>query len=97
MSSSVSREEFLGNLKTNNQINTNFGLTILSAGFYGCGGFNTIELGVKSNSSVNLPYELFNFMKTGMDQEVYHIKNFAANSNNYVELALGHGSEEKYN
>ena len=93
MSSSVSREEFLGNLKTNNQINTNFGLTILSAGFHAWGGFNTIELGVKSNSSVNLPYELFNFMKTGMDQEVYHIKNFAANSNNYVELALGHAHE----
>ena len=93
MSSSVSREEFLGNLKTNNQINTNCGLTILSAGFHAWGGFNTIELGVKSNSSVNLPYELFNFMKTGMDQEVYHIKNFAANSNNYVELALGHAHE----
>ena len=70
MSSSVSREEFLGNLKTNNQINTNFGLTILSAGFHAWGGFNTIELGVKSNSSVNLPYELFNFMKTGMDQDI---------------------------
>jgi hypothetical protein len=93
MSSSVSREEFLGNLKTNNQINTNFGFTILSAGFHAWGGFNTIELGVKSNSSVNLPYELFNFMKTGMDQEVYHIKNFAANSNNYVELALGHAHD----
>lgn len=93
MSSSVSREEFLGNLKTNNQINTNFGLTILSAGFHAWGGFNTIELGVKSNSSVNLPYELFNFMKTGMDQEIYHIKDFAANSNNYVELALGHAHD----
>ena len=90
MSSSVDRDEFLGKLKTNNQINTNVGLTILSTGFRAFGGFNTIELNMKSNASFNLPYELFNFMKTGMDQEVYHIKNFAANSNNYVELALGH-------
>ncbi len=90
MNSSVGREEFLGKLKTNNLINTNVGLTILSAGFHAWGGFNTIELGVKSSTSFNLPYELFNFMKTGMDQEVYQIKNFAANSNNYVELALGH-------
>jgi hypothetical protein len=90
MNSSIGRDEFLGNLKTNNQINTNVGLTILSTGFHAWGGFNTIELNVKSSTSFNLPYELFNFMKTGMDQDVYHIKNFAANSNNYVELALGH-------
>ena len=90
MSSAVGRDEFLGNLKTNNRINTNLGLTILSAGFHAWGGFNTIELNMKSNTSFNLPYELFNFMKTGMDQEVYHIKNFAVNSNNYLELVLGH-------
>ncbi|WP_353330119.1 DUF5723 family protein [Bacteroides sedimenti] len=90
MSSSVDRTEFLGKLKTNNQINTNIGLTLFSTGFYGLGGFNTIDVGVKSNTSFNLPYELFNFMKTGMDQEVYHIKDFSANSNNYLEIALGH-------
>jgi len=90
MNSSVGRDEFLGGLKTNNRINTNVGFTIISAGFYAWGGSNTIDLGVKSNTSINLPYELFNFMKTGMDQETYHIKNFAASSNNYVELALGH-------
>ncbi|WP_321436130.1 DUF5723 family protein [uncultured Bacteroides sp.] len=90
MNSAVDRNQFLGKLKTNNQINTNVGLTILSTGFYAFGGFNTFELNLKSNTSFNLPYELFNFMKTGMDQDVYHINNFAANSNNYVELALGH-------
>lgn len=93
MSSSVDRGEFLGKLKTNNQINTNIGLTLLSAGFYGMGGFNTIEVGLKSNTSFNLPYELFNFMKTGMDQEVYHIRDFSANTNNYLELALGHAHQ----
>jgi len=90
MNSAISRDEFLGGLKTNNQINTNVEFTILSAGFHAWGGFNTIELGMKSNTSINMPYELFNFMKTGMDQEAYHINNFAANSNNYLELALGH-------
>ncbi|WP_321518511.1 DUF5723 family protein [uncultured Bacteroides sp.] len=90
MNSTVDRDEFLGKLNANNRINTNIGFTILSAGFHAWGGFNTIELGVKSNTSFNLPYELFNFMKTGMDQEVYHINNFSANSNNYLELSLGH-------
>ncbi len=90
MSSTVGRDEFLEKLNTTNRVNANVGLTILSAGFYAWGGFNTIELGLKSNTSSNLPYELFNFMKTGMDQDVYHIKNFAASSNSYVELALGH-------
>lgn len=90
MNSSVGREEFLEKLKSNNRINNHLGLTIFSAGFYSWGGFNTFELNLKSKTSINLPYELFDFLKTGMDKKEYHIKNFAANSNNYIELVLGH-------
>ena len=93
LNSSVGREEFLDKLHTNNKINANINLTILSFGFHKWGGFNTFEIGLKSNTSINMPYELFNFMKTGMDKlegSEYHIKDFAMRSNNYVELALGH-------
>lgn len=90
MSPTVGREEFLNKLKTNNRFNFHTNMTLLSTGFYGMGGFNTIEISAKSNSTLNMPYELFNFMKTGMDQNNYHIKDFSFNSNNYVELALGH-------
>ncbi|KAA6317797.1 hypothetical protein EZS27_032107, partial [termite gut metagenome] len=82
----------LNKLHGNNKIDINLNTTILSTGFYAWGGFNTVELGLKSSVSINLPYALFDFMKSGMkDADItYHIKDLSARSNNYVELALGH-------
>ncbi|KAA6346755.1 hypothetical protein EZS27_005756 [termite gut metagenome] len=92
LNSSVDREGFLNKLHDNNKIDINLNTTIFSAGFYALGGFNTVELGLKSSVSFNLPYTLFDFMKSGMKDadNIYHIKDLSARSNNYVELALGH-------
>lgn len=96
MNPSVGNDEFLSNLHTNNHLNLNLSLPILSFGFRGFGGFNTFEVGVRSNTSINLPYDLFDFMKTGMSSEAgtqYNIKDLTIRSNNYVEVALGHARE----
>lgn len=96
MNPSVSSSEFLGNLHDNNKVNLNLRLTILSFGFRGWGGFNTFELGLRSNTGVNLPYGLFDFMKTGMSSEGvnhYVVKDLTVRSNNYVEASLGHARE----
>lgn len=93
MNETVIANEFLGKLKNKNKIGMNLDFTILSAGFWSWGGFNTIDLSMKSSTSLNLPYEFFDFMKSGMNDESgakYHINNLGANSNNYVEFALGH-------
>ena len=92
MSNTVSAEEFLGDLRDNNRINANVNLTLLSVGFKKWGGFNTIGLSVRSNTSASLPYDLLKFMKVGMqrEREVYDMGNLGVNSQNYVELALGH-------
>lgn len=77
MHSSISGEEFLSGLKDNNRINANINLTLLSAGFHAWGGFNTVDINLRSNTSMNLPYDLFAFMKMGMtgNETHYHMEN----------------------
>lgn len=95
MHSSINGQEFLDGLKNNNRINANVNLTILSAGFKAWGGFNTIDLGLRSNTSMALPKDLFAFMKMGMSSSDthYHMEDLGIQSNNYVELALGHSHQ----
>ena len=95
MHSSINGQEFLDGLKNNNRINANINLTLLSAGFKAWGGFNTIELGLRSNTGMALPKDLFAFMKMGMSSSDthYHMEDLGIQSNNYVELALGHSHQ----
>ena len=96
MNPSISNAEFLKNIHDNNHLDMDLRLSILSFGFRSWGGFNTFELGLRSNSAVNLPYSLFDFMKTGMSDAAstrYHIKDLTMRSNNYVEIAFGHARE----
>ncbi len=93
MNASVNSAEFLNRLHTNNHLNVNVSMPVIAFGFKAWGGFNTFDIGVRSHTSINLPYSLFDFMKTGMTDEGgthYNVKDITARSNNYVELALGH-------
>ncbi|KAA6324541.1 hypothetical protein EZS27_026140 [termite gut metagenome] len=93
LNESVNGKTFLGKLNDNNKFDIGLNTTILSAGFHAWGGFNTVEVGLKSNVSLNLPYDLFDFLKSGMKKETgnkYDVKDLSVRSNNYVELALGH-------
>ncbi|MEG1685879.1 MAG: DUF5723 family protein [Bacteroides sp.] len=93
MNSIVDGKNFLSGLNDNNKLEFNFNIDILACGFYAWGGFNTLGINLRSNSDINLPYSLFDFMKTGMDKvpgSSYRINDFWMSSNNYVELALGH-------
>ena len=92
MHESVSSSEFLDKLKKHNRINMDFELNIMSAGFYAWGGFNTIDLSVKSGTRISLPKTFFEFAKVGMsgDYTEYNINNLGAYTNNYAEIALGH-------
>ncbi|KAA6343985.1 hypothetical protein EZS27_008348 [termite gut metagenome] len=88
----INGNTFLKKLHTNNKVGVNLSLTLFSLGFYGWDGFNTVELGFKSNTSFNIPGAFFDFMKNGMDdvKKEYHIKNLDMRTNNYAELAFGH-------
>ncbi len=92
MNESVSANKFLGGLKSHNKLNADVGETILSAGFFAIGGYNTIDINVRSTTSLNLPYELFAFMKNGMtsSQTFYNVGDIGVSSTNYAEIAFGH-------
>lgn len=95
LNSSVSADEFLGGLKDNNRINANINMTLLSAGFRAWGGFNTIDVNMRSNTSMNLPRGLFEFMKLGMNSSnpTYVMDDMSISSTNYAQIALGHSHQ----
>lgn len=93
MSSAVSSADFLDNIKRRNTMQADIEIGLLSAGFWSWGGYNTIAITMHSQSGSYVPYEMFDFMKSGMSSpqgSAYNIKNFSFNTNNYVDLALGH-------
>ncbi|MDY4567746.1 MAG: DUF5723 family protein [Alloprevotella sp.] len=90
MSPTVSAGEFLGDLHDKNRADVYINYNIFSVGFKAFKGINLVELNVRSNTNVSLPYELFEFMKTTGAKETYHLQDIGVRSQNYLELALGH-------
>ena len=91
--SSVSDDEFLNNIHRKNVIEANIKLNLLSFGFAKWGGYNTFDLSVRSQTSMNMPYELFEFAKVGQkngEATSYDISGIGVNTYNYAELAIGH-------
>ena len=78
--------------KGNNRIVGDVGLAILSMGFKGFGGYNTLEINSKTNFGVSLPYELFEFAKNTGNKN-YDMGDISAHAMSYVELALGHSHD----
>ena len=95
MSSTVNREDFLSKLQDKNYIQTNLDMTLLSFGFYGFGGYNTFGIDVHTDVFSNMPYELFDFMKTGMSGSnvEYKIRDLRVVSDAYTEIAMGHAHQ----
>ena len=92
MSPTVDAGDFLGKLKNDNIFTTNVDYTILSAGFQGFKGYNTVSIGAHVDAGLNLPKPLFEFMKVmqaGPDTE-YTIDDLRVKANAYAEIALGH-------
>lgn len=90
MSPTVSAEDFLGSLSSKTRVSVQLSTSLMSFAFRGMGGLNSIELNLRSNTSVNVPYELFEFMKITGAKDSYVIENINARTTNYMELALGH-------
>lgn len=75
-----------------NKILGDVSITVLSAGFKGFGGYNTVELNARTSFGVSMPYELFELAKnTG--NRTYNIGNISANGQAFAELAFGHSRQ----
>lgn len=87
----VDKDEFLNGLENDNQMRMDMDLTLLSFGFNGFGGFNTIDMTLRSNMALNLPYELLEFMKVADTFEgAYNIKDINLQTRNFIDLSFGH-------
>lgn len=90
MSPTVSSGEFLGDLNDKNRLDLYINYNIFSYAFRAFKGVNVVEMNLRSNTNVSLPYELFEFMKTAGAKEHYSLEDIGARTQNYMELALGH-------
>lgn len=86
----VSVEEFMSNLEDKNTLGMNLKIDILSVGFKGLGGYNTIGINARVNENTTIPKALFSLAKEGATNSTYDITDFNAHANAYVEVAFGH-------
>ena len=96
MSRYVDSSDFLDGLAEKTRIRNSVDLTVFSTGFKSWGGFSTIDIGLHSRTSINLPYELFEFMKVGdygIERNVYNLRDIGASTNNYMDISLGHSHQ----
>lgn len=92
MHPSISNAEAMAKFKSMNVLEFDLNLDILTVGFNAWGGSNTIGLYLRSQSGFYLPKGIFQFLKEGQtaSELEYNIDDLGAQSQNYVELALGH-------
>ena len=95
MNSSVSADDFLGGLRKVNRMGLDMNMSILSMGFRAWGGFNTLDIGLRSNASLYIPKDFFKFMKMGQSgpNTVYDLGTMGITSTAFVEVALGHSRQ----
>ncbi len=96
MSRAVDSLDFLNGLDEKIRVGSSVDLTVFSTGFESWGGFSTIDMGLHSRSAINLPRELFEFMKAGdygLERKVYDLRGIRATTNNYMDIAFGHSRQ----
>lgn len=86
----VSASEVMGSLKTWNRTAVDIREEILSVGFKGIKGYNTISVNVRGNVAAKLPKELFRLLKEGATNDTYDISGVRLHSDAYAEVALNH-------
>lgn len=83
-------EEALGDFnKGANKLNTEVKVSVLSIGFKGFGGYNTLEFNARAQAGFTAPYELFEFARN-IGNQSYNIGELSANVQSFGEVALGH-------
>lgn len=90
MHPNVDTDEFLGGLKDNNRLGVSLKYQIFGFAFKAFGGFNSVDMSLRSNTNISMPKSLFEFMKTTGNKTDYSITDLGARTENFVELGLGH-------
>lgn len=89
MHPTVKTDEFLNSLESDNRILMNLDITLLSTAFHAWGGFNSVDLTVRSMAGVSLPYDMLRFMKVSGNGD-YNFSDVNIHTRNFADLSLGH-------
>lgn len=93
MNNKVSSSEFLGNINTEGEnLNLGINLNILSSGSWNKEKttFTTFDINLRSANDIDLPYDLFRFLKDGASNgTTFDLSGTGLHSKNYLEIAYG--------
>lgn len=88
----ISYAKAMEGFNKNNKLMSDIRYDLLSVGFHGMGGYNTITMGVRANVGLNLPYELFSLTKK-LENRDYEIEDVDVNARAWAEIGLGHSRQ----
>ncbi len=92
MHPTIGTEEFMNKLRNNNFIELNNRISLISFGFYAGDMFWNFDVASRIHADVNIPKDLFLFMKEGLPYNrdyTYSMDNIGANAHMMAEVALG--------
>lgn len=89
----ISESEAMKKFSAKNRLGTNEKIDILSVGFKGIGGYNTISIGGVASVDASVPGSFFSLAKEGVTNDTYEIENMFANANAYAQIALNHSRD----
>lgn len=92
---SISAKKAMSKFGNRNSIGTTEKINLLSVGFKGIGGYNTITLSVNAGFNASLPGSFFSLAKEGITNKTYSIDNLDASANAYVSIGLNHSHDIK--
>ena len=97
MNQNVDAQTFINGLSPDNYLRQSLNLNLLSFGFYTKqNSFWSFDITLKENLNVNLPIDLFRFMKLGMASSIsnlYDLKNLSVDQSNIVQVSLGYSRD----
>ena len=88
LSPDVLASEFMKGIQTNNPINANIDLSVLSLGFHAGKSFNTLDLSLKADVRSNIPGSFFSWVKQGGNS--LDMTDFGLNADSRIEFAYGY-------
>lgn len=88
----ISDDQFLSKLKDVNYMQSSVEMSILSVGWFWGRSFWSVDISAHADINASLPYELFHFVKTEMDENPtdYKIRDIEMRVRAYSSLAIGY-------
>ena len=93
LNENVGTQEFLGNLNDYTHLGVSAAIPVMSFGFKGFHGYNTVSVSASTNASLKVPKDLFRLLKEGANIQSYDISHAAAHLTATAEVALNHSHQ----